>query len=112
MFGIPDFPLLLVILLALAIGVAIVWWARKAARHPEWAQRKEQQFDSALEVAKAYTPAQIDAALDAVRAIEWQKVGAQAYIAGRPLVQALREKAHELLRRADELERGSPGDRA
>jgi hypothetical protein len=111
MFSIPDLPLALVILLALAIGLAIVWWARKSAKHPDWASRREAQFDAALETAKAFTPAQIDAALDAVRAIEWQKVGAQAYVAGRPLVQALRDKAHELLRRADELERGSPGDR-
>ncbi len=111
MFGITDLPLALVILLALAIGFGIVWWSRKSAKHPEWARRKEAGFDAALETAKAFTPAQIDAALEAVRAIEWQRVGAQAYIAGKPLVQALREKAHELLRHADELERGKPGDR-
>jgi hypothetical protein len=111
MFGIPDFPLLLVILLALAVGIGLVWFARKSARHPEWARRKEEQFDAGLEAAKAFAPASVDAVLAQIQAIDWQRVGADAYTRGKPIVQALRAKADELRRKADELERGSPGDR-
>lgn len=99
------------IVLILIIAVAIVWWSRTSAKRPERAREYEADFDAGLERVKALTPASVDAVLSQIQAIDWQRIGADAYTRGLPIVQALREKADELRRMADQLERGTPGDR-
>lgn len=94
------------VLLIVIIAVAIIWWSRTSAKRPERAHEYEARFDAGLERVKAHTPASVDAVLTQIQAIDWQRIGADAYARGRPVVQALREKADELRRQADELERG------
>lgn len=100
-----DFPfgaLLIVILLA---GVATYWWARKSAKHPEYAAAKEASVDAVLQrlIDMKATPDVVDTALAKLRDVELAKVGAAAYADGQDVAGILETHAKVLLDQAKKL---------
>lgn len=100
-----DVPFGALFLVILVAGVATYWWARKAAKHPEYAAAKEASVDAVLQrlIDMKATPDVVDTALAKLRDVELATLGASVYAEGKDVAGILEAHAKVLLDQAKKL---------
>jgi hypothetical protein len=102
-------PVGVLIIVLVLVGGAAYWWARKSAKHPEYAARKEATVDHVLQrlIDLRATPDVVDAALAKLRDVDLARAGAAAYTGGQDVATILETHAKVLIDQARKL-RGQP----
>lgn len=99
---VPFGALLLVIIL---LAAAVYWWALKAAKHPDYAARKESSVDAVLQrlIDMKATPEVVDTALAKLRDVNVAAAGKAAYVDAKTAAALLEAHAKVLADQARKL---------